>query len=166
MTDPATTQLSAEDGKLMGWGAALERIDANKFYDLLGDVITFENKNGTMHASLPIPGELYFSGDRIVPRQLSASDLNAFAGNFHSEELGVTYRLSVENGRLVLNMNHQRVPLNSASENEFFGRSIVLVFEKNGEEKEASNAHSASGFRLFTQTARGLIFSRSVELVH
>ena len=156
---------SAEDGKLMGWGAALERIDANKFYDLLGDVITFESRNGTMHASLPIPGELYFSGDRIVPIQLSASDLSAFAGNFHSEELGVTYRLSVENGHLVLNMNNMRVPLNAASENEFFGRSIVLVFEKNGE-KEASNGRRASDFRLFTQSARGILFSRSAELLH
>lgn len=157
---------SAENGNLMGWGAALERIDANKFYDLMGDVITFESRNGTMHASLPIPGELYFSGDRIVPIQLSTPDLNTFAGNFHSEELGVTYKLSVENGGLVLNMNNRRAPLNAASENEFFGRSIVVVFEKNGEKKEASNGHRASSFRLFTQSARGIIFNRSVELLH
>ncbi|HWY69890.1 MAG TPA: serine hydrolase domain-containing protein [Terriglobales bacterium] len=169
--DPRTKTIynfSANDGKLMGWGAVLERIDANKFYDLQGDVISFESKSGTMHASLPIPGELYFSGDRVVPMQLSASELNRFVGNFHSEELGVTYALSVDNGRLILNMNNLRVPLNAASEREFYGRSIVLVFAKNGleKEREPDSGHRAFDFKLFTQSARGIIFSRFVESSH
>jgi CubicO group peptidase (beta-lactamase class C family) len=160
--DPRTKTIynfSANGGNLMGWGAALERIDANKFYDLQGDVITFESKNGTMHASLPIPGELYFSGDRVAPIQLSAVQLNELAGDFHSEELGVTYMLSVDNGRLIFDMNNQRVPLNAASENEFYGRSIALVFEKK-RVGETDDPHRVSNFRLFTQAARGIIFSR------
>jgi hypothetical protein len=138
----------------MTWGGVLKRIDANKFYDLIDDVITFDNENGTMHASLPIPGELYFSGDRLQPLQLSVSELTGFVGNFHSEELDSTYTLSVENGRLTLRSHDDPpVPLDAAAHDEFYSSDLgTIVFQTNA-------SHRVSGFSLFTQAARGIIFT-------
>lgn len=98
----------------MVWDAGQRRIDANKYYDL-GDVIIFDDNHGTMHASLRIPGELYFSGDRLKPIQLSTAELSRFEGDFHSEELlavdcavwslGSLFNTSTSNG---VRMNRQR----------------------------------------------------------
>jgi hypothetical protein len=59
----------------MGWGETLQRVAANQYYDLQGDTMTFVNNNGVMHLTLPIPGEVYFSGDRLQPLHLSAAEL-------------------------------------------------------------------------------------------
>jgi len=53
-------KFTADRGNLIGWGEPLRRIDANRFYDLGSGVITFDNENGAMRASLRIPGELCF----------------------------------------------------------------------------------------------------------
>jgi CubicO group peptidase (beta-lactamase class C family) len=155
--DPRTKtiyQFTADRGNLRAWGAALKRIDANKFYDLIDDVITFDNKNGAMHASLPIPGELYFSGDKVQPLQPSAAELTRFVGNFHSEELDITYTLSVEDGHLTLrSRDDPPVPLEAAEHDEFYSNDLgTLVFNSDA-------SHRVSGFSLFTQAARGIIFT-------
>jgi CubicO group peptidase (beta-lactamase class C family) len=156
--DPRTKtiyQFTADHGNLMAWGGVLKRIDANKFYDLIDDVITFDNENGTMHASLPIPGELYFSGDRLQPLQLSVSELTSFVGNFHSEELDSTYKLSVENGRLTLRSHDDPpVPLDAAAHDEFCSNDLgTLVFNSDA-------SHRVLGFSLYTQAAHGIVFTR------
>lgn len=70
--------------------------------------------------TLPIPGEVYFSGDRLRPLQLSAAELSNFTGSFHSEELDATYTLSVEGGRLRVKVpNNPPIPLDAAGPNEF-----------------------------------------------
>ena len=61
----------ADHGNLMGWGSVLQRIDATRFYDLGSNIITFEKVNGTMRCSLVIPGEVYFSGDKLKSVYLS-----------------------------------------------------------------------------------------------
>ena len=61
--DPHTKTIytsTADHGNLIAWGAVLRRIDANRFYDLGSNVITFEKVNGTMRCSLAIPGEVFF----------------------------------------------------------------------------------------------------------
>ncbi len=157
--DPRTKTIykfTADHGNLVGWGAVLRRIDANKFYDLGSDVITFENENGTMHASLRIPGyELYFSGDKLQPVHPRGSELTWLAGNFYSEELGVTYALSVDHGRLTVEKpDNAAVPLDAATRNEFYSSNIgTIVFHTD------ANNH-VSGFTVFTQEARGIIFTR------
>lgn len=147
-------KFTADHGNLIGWGAVLRRIDANKFYDLGGDVITFDKENGTIHASLHIPGELYFSGDKVQPLQLSGTELAGFAGNFYSEELGVTYTLSVDQGRLTVKKpNSAAVRLDAATQDEFFSSDLgTMVFHTD------ANRH-VSGFSLFTQQARGIVFT-------
>ncbi len=78
----------------MGWGETLQRVAANQYYDLQGDTMTFANNNGVMHLTLPIPGEVYFSGDRLQPLHLSAAELSNFTGSFHSEELDTLHAVS------------------------------------------------------------------------
>lgn len=156
--DPRTKTIykfTADRGNLIGWGAPLRRIDANRFYELGSNVITFDNENGAMRASLRIPGELYFSGDRIQPLQLSVAELGRFTGNFHSDELDTTYRLSVEGGRLTVNKrNNALVALDAATQDELYSSDLgTIVFHTD------ANDH-VSGFNLFTQQARGIVFTK------
>jgi len=156
--DPRTKTIykfTADRGNLVGWGESLRRIDANKFYDLGNGVITFDNENGAMRASLHIPGELYFSGDRIQPLQLNLVELSRFTGNFHSDELDTTYMLSVEEKRLtVKRRSNAPVPLDAATQNEFYSGDLgTIVFHTDAQ-------HHVSGFNLFTQQARGIAFTK------
>lgn len=126
--DPRTKTIykfTTDDGNLVGWGAVLRRIDANKFYDLGGNVITFDKADGTMHASLRIPEKVYFSGDKIQPVQLNAAELTKLQGNFYSEELGVTYVLFVDRGRLTVKKpDNTTMPLDAVTHNEFLFRQF------------------------------------------
>ena len=156
--DPRTKTIykfTADRGNLIGWGESLRRIDANKFYDLGNGVITFDSENGAMRASLRIPGELYFSGDRIQPLQLGVVELSTFTGNFHSDELDSTYTLSVEDKRLtVKRRSNAPVPLDAATKNEFYSGELgTIVFYTDAN-------HHVSGFNLFTQQARGIVFAK------
>jgi CubicO group peptidase (beta-lactamase class C family) len=156
--DPRTKTIykfTAEGGNLMGWGKVLRRVAANQYYDLEDDVMTFATDNGVMHLSLPIPGELYFSGDRLRPLQLTAAELTTFAGKFHSEELDTTYSLLVEGGRLMVKVpNNPPISLDAAGTDEFYSSDLGdLVFHPDA-------GHRVSAFSLSTQEARGIIFTK------
>jgi CubicO group peptidase (beta-lactamase class C family) len=157
--DPRTKTIykfTADRGDLIGWGEPLRRIDANRFYDLGSGVITFDYKNdGDMRASLHIPGELYFSGDRIQPLHLSVAEIGRFTGNFHSEELDTTYMLSVEQGRLTIKKgNNAMMALDAVTQDEFYSSDLgTIVFHTDAN-------HHVSGFNLSTQQARGIVFTR------
>ena len=117
--------------------------------------MTFSSDNGVMHLTLPIPGELYFSGDRLQPFQSSMAELSSFTGNFHSEELDTTYYLSVEGGRLTVKVpNNPPIPLDAAGRDEFYSSDLGdLVFH-------AEAGHRVSAFSLSTQASRGIIFKK------
>ena len=156
--DPQTKTIykfTAEGGNLMGWGEPLQRVAAHQYYDLQGDIMTFANNNGVMRLTLPIPGEVYFSGDRLQPLQLSADELTRLVGDFHSEELDATYTLSVEGGWLRVKVpNNPPIPLDAAGPNEFCSSDLGdLVFHF-----DAGNRISA--FTLSTQASRGIIFKK------
>ena len=156
--DPHTKTIykfTVEGENLLGWGEALQPVAANQYYDLQGDVMTFSSNNGVMHVSLPIPGELYFSGDRIEPLELSAAELSGFAGNYHSEDLDVSYTLSVEGGHLTVKVpNNPSIPLDAAGRDEFYSNDLGdLVFHTDA-------GHRVSAFSLSTQASRGIIFAK------
>ena len=158
--DPRTHLMytfTASNGNLMAWGAILRRINANQFYDLGSNVITFESSKGTMHANLDITGETYFSGGKIQELHLGEPVLAAYAGQFRSTELDAVYSLSVEKGTLSLSLRNRDNPpqnLTPIAKDEFdagdFGR---LVFERD-------SGGRVFGFRVFTQDARGIAFKR------
>ena len=156
--DPHTKTIykfTVEGGNLMAWGEALQRVAANQYYDLQGDIMTFAHDNGVMHLTLPIRGEMYFSGDRVQPFPPSAAGLSEFTGNFHSEELDTTYTLSVEGGRLRVKVpNNAPIRLDAAGPNEFYSSDLGdLVFHTDA-------GHRVSTFSLSTQASRGIIFAR------
>lgn len=156
--DPRTKTIytfTADHGNLMAWGAVLRRIDANKFYDLGTHVITFEKVDHAMRCSLAIPGEVYFSGDRLDPIHLSETELGRVTGRYHSDELDATYTLSAENGKLAVQVGDKpAVIFDPATHDEFYSAEFgALVFPSEAEQW-------ASGFKLFTQSARGIIFNK------
>ena len=156
--DPHTKTLytfTAEHGKLVAWGSALRRIDANRFYDLGSNIITFEKWSGRMRCSLAIPGEVYFSGDRLKPVHLSEEELAKFNGRYRSDELNATYTLLAEKGRLTVQAGDKPpVTFNPATRVEFYSDDFrTLVFEP-------ETGRRISNFRVFTQAARGILFRR------
>jgi CubicO group peptidase (beta-lactamase class C family) len=156
--DPHTKTLyrfTTDHGNLMAWGAVLRRIDANRFYDLGSNVITFEKVNGTMRCSLAIPGEVYFSGDKLEPVHLSEAELARFTGRYHSDELEATYTLSAEKGRLTVREGDKPpVIFDPATHDEFYSSDFrTLVFQPDADRR-------ISGFSVFTQAARGIMFNR------
>jgi CubicO group peptidase (beta-lactamase class C family) len=145
----------ASNGNLMAWGAVLRRINANQFYDLGSNVITFGSSKGTMHAKLDLKGETYFSGSRIQELDLGKPVLASYTGQFRSTELDTVYSLSLEKDTLTLrNRDNPPQKLTPIAKDEFdaadFGR---LVFER-----DASGR--VFGFRVFTQDARGIAFKK------
>lgn len=146
---------TVSNGNLMAWGAVLRRINANQFYDLESNIITFESSNGSMQAELDIKGETYFSGSRIEELHLSEPVLASYTGQFRSTELDTVYSLSVEKGTLTLR-NGGNLPqiLTPIARDEFdageFGR---LVFERD-------SGRRVFGFNVFAQAARGVSFKK------
>ncbi len=156
--DPRTHLMysfTASNGNLMAWGGVLRRINANQFYDLGSNVITFEPSQGSMKARLDLKGETYFSGSRIRELRLGEPALAAYAGQFRSTELEATYSLSLVQGALILrNRDNPPQNLTPVAQDEFeagdFGR---LVFKRGSDGR-------VSGFSIFTQGARGVEFQK------
>ena len=139
----------------MAWGAALRRINANQFYDLGSNVITFESSKGSMHAKLDIEGETYFSGSRIQELHLGKPVLASYTGQFRSTELDTVYGLSLEKDSLaVRNRGNPPQKLTSIAKDEFEAGDLGrLVFERD-------SGGRVFGFRAFTQDARGIAFKK------
>ena len=60
-----TYTFSALNGDLIAWGAKLRRLAANKYSDLVGNPILFNNADGTMTATLTLQGQTFFSGKKV-----------------------------------------------------------------------------------------------------
>jgi hypothetical protein len=156
--DPRTHvvyQFTANAGKLMAWGAVLQRLGPNRFSDLVGNPITFEKINGEMTARLDLDGETYFNGSRAHDVHLTAAALKASAGEYRSEELDANYKLADEEGGLILR-NRDRAPLrlSPVSSNEFqAGDMGTIVFN-------ADARHRVVGLTLYSQAARGIEFRK------
>jgi hypothetical protein len=146
---------TASNGNLMAWGAVLRRINANQFYDLGSNVITFESSKGTMHAKLDLKGETYFSGSRVQELHLAESVLGSYAGQFRSTELDIMYNLSVEKDTLTLrNPDNPPQNLTPIAKDEFDAGDLGrLVFERD-------SGGRVLGLRVFTHDARGIAFKK------
>ncbi len=143
------------NGSLMAWGAKLHRSGANEFSDLVGNPIAFKSANGTMKVTLTVQDETYFSGERVPDIHPSESALQGFTGDYHSDELEATYKLSLVNRALTLkNGDQPPVNLNPVAPNEFQAGDLgTIVFHSVG------TTH-AFGLTLFSQSARGITFRK------
>ena len=156
--DPRSHEMytfTAANRNLMAWGAVLRRINANQFYDLESNVITFEPSNVTVHAKLEIRGETYFWGSRIQELHLEGPVLASYTGPFRSAELDTVYGLSLEKGALTLqNGDNPPQKLIPIAKDEFDAGDLgTLVFERDSRGRPF-------GFRVFTARARGIAFRK------
>jgi hypothetical protein len=156
--DPRTHLMytfTASNGNLMAWGAVLRRINANQFYDLGSNVITFESSKDTMHAKLDLKGETYFSGSRIQELRLAKPALDSYTGQFRSAELDTVCGMSVEKDTLTLrDRDNPPQDLTPIAQDEFDAGDLGrLVFGRD-------SGGRVFGFRVFTQDARGIAFKK------
>jgi hypothetical protein len=133
----------------------LGRSSANRFYDLPGNVISFEATGG-MKATLNMGSETFFSGTRVQEHPLSEADLAAFAGEYRSTELDGTFGVSFDQASLVLRNNHDSpIKLISLAEDEFdVGGFYSIVFHRDAH-------HKIIGLSLFSTSARGIEFNKT-----
>jgi CubicO group peptidase (beta-lactamase class C family) len=145
---------TAVDGNLMAWGAKLRRLGASEFSDFVGNPIVFKRQNGTMTATLTLQGEIFFSGDRVAEIHLNEATLKASTGDYFSDELDTTYKLSLVKGVLSLQIGTQpAVSLNPVASNEFqAGEFGTIVFQGSGDH--------VSGLTFFSQRSRGISFRK------
>lgn len=156
--DPRTHMIysfTASNGNLMAWGSVLRRIAANKFYDLSTNIITFENSNGTMKATLDLEGETYFSGNKVNETHLSEAVLSGYTGEYRSEELDASYSLSILQGTLTLkHHDNSPVKLNPVAQDQFDAGDLgTIVFHVDAN-------HRVSALTVFSQAARGISFRK------
>jgi CubicO group peptidase (beta-lactamase class C family) len=157
--DPRTHTIysfTASEDHLRGWGSDLRRKNTNRFYDLFGDVITFEESDGSMKASLDMNGERNFAGKRLSEVHLDDTALEAFTGDYRSPELDGAIKLSVEHGNLIFkNRSNPPVTLTPIANDEFrAGGSFSILFHRDGHGR-------LSGLSLFAPAARGIEFART-----
>ncbi len=90
-----------------------------------------------MRCSLAIPGEVYFSGDKLEPVHLSEAELARFTGGYHSDELDATYTLSAEKGRLAVKEGDKPpVIFDPARHDEFYSSDFrTLVFQPDADRR-------------------------------
>jgi hypothetical protein len=86
----------------------------------------------------------------------SESALGPFTGDYRSDELEATYKLSLVNGALHWkNGDNPPVNLNPVAPNEFQAEDLrTIAFH------QAGNSH-VSGLTLFSQAARGITFQEA-----
>jgi CubicO group peptidase (beta-lactamase class C family) len=146
---------TAADGNLMAWGLVLRRKNASQFLDPSGDLISFENSNGSMHVTIEVKGESYFSGPKISEIHLGEPELRAFAGQYRSPELDGAIGFSLDQGALMLNSGtNPPVKLVPVARDEFAAAGTVsVVFHRDQQ-------GAVSGLTIFAPAARGIAFNR------
>jgi hypothetical protein len=149
-------EFTAQDGKLSAWGSVLQRFGPNQFYDLVGNPIAFEARNGTMTARLDLEGETYFSGPRVPEPHLSAAELREFIGRYHSEELDADYVLRLDGERLLLQVRNQPpITLKAIGPKDFLAGDFGVV------SFNVAATDRITGLTLFSQAARGIVFAKT-----
>ncbi len=152
-------RIVARDGKLF-----YERGPGNEseLAPLAGD--RFALTGGPAEVLFPSPREMHVlvPGDKptvfqeVEPFAPAPAELAAYAGTFYSEELDMTFKLSVEKDRLVLRTRrqHEPVPLDPVFTNAFRfpGGGPLLRFTRTGKE--------VTGFSMGNGRARNLAFTR------
>jgi hypothetical protein len=97
-------EFTSAGGELSAWGQKLQRMGKNQFQDTATGVITFDDAGGVMKVRLDLDGEPFFAGNHIEPPKLSAAAMAAFVGKYRSGELQTTYRIAVEDGKLMMHV--------------------------------------------------------------
>jgi CubicO group peptidase (beta-lactamase class C family) len=136
-------------------GASLQSIGPNRFKTPKGSIIAFDSSNSMMRVTVDTPDMVRFTGTKIERLHVGDADLAAYAGTYASDELDAKYKLSVENGSLMLRTNwnpaRKLVPL---VRDEFeAGDFGTLVFHRD-------SGNRISGLSVFESRVRNLTFEK------
>jgi CubicO group peptidase (beta-lactamase class C family) len=131
----------------------LSSADPARLSRKVADVYLKKDLPPYMDAAVPIAAP---TTGVIFPTNLNAAALAAYAGIYKSTELDATYRLSVDNGGLILRTNwNSPTRLNPTAHDEFSaGRAMRLVFRRDAKDR-------ISGFDLFAGRVRNISFERA-----
>ena len=157
-------RIEARDGKLFyqrgpGNESELAPLGGSRF-SMTGapmeTVVAFASSGGAREMRVETAGEKPIVFQGVEPFAPATTDLAAFAGTFYSEELDMTFKLTVEDGRLVLRTRrqHEPVPLEPvfADAFRFPGGGPLLRFTRSGKD--------VTGFSTGNARARNLGFTR------
>jgi hypothetical protein len=153
-------RIVARDGKLFyergpGNESELAPLGGNRFALTGGPAEVLIPSPKEMHVLIPGEKPAVFQG--IEPFAPTPAELAPYAGTFYSEELDMTFKLSVEKDRLVLRTRrqHEPVPLDPifADAFRFPGGGPLLRFTRTGKE--------VAGFSMGNARARNLGFTRT-----
>jgi len=121
------------NGNLVLQGETLERVEANRFAaPINGGIVTFSNANGGLRATVVYEGTTTFTGTRISDFHPDNAALEAYSGMYKNAELDGTYKVSVKDGALMLQMNwNPPIKLQPVVQDEFnVGEELTLVFRR------------------------------------
>lgn len=150
----SSVSFSVSGGNLIMGSQNMQGIGSNRFSGPDGMIVTFANSHRVMSVAVEIGGNVVFVGSRIEDLRLDALALSAYAGDYASAELGVTYRLSVENGYLMLRINwNSPLKLTATVRDEFQSDLGILTFQRD------ANGH-LSGLSVSDGRIRNLVFTR------
>jgi CubicO group peptidase (beta-lactamase class C family) len=154
--DHSVFSFTAGNGSLVLYGTTLRRIGPNRFEHPNGVIIALDNSGGMMKVTISQGDEIYFTGTRIDELHLNDADLAAYAGAYSSTELNATYKLSVENGNLVLRNNwNSPLILNPLVRDEFESGDLgTLVFQRDADRR-------ISGLSVFAGRIRNVTFEKT-----
>jgi CubicO group peptidase (beta-lactamase class C family) len=154
--DHSVLSFTAGDGSLVFYGTTLRRSGPNRFEDLGGAVFAFDNSGGMMKVTISQSDEILFTGTKMDELQLNDAALAAYAGAYSSTELNATYKLSVENGDLMLRNNwNAPLKLSPLVRDEFNSGDIgTLVFQRDADGR-------ISGLSVFDGRIRNVTFEKT-----
>jgi CubicO group peptidase (beta-lactamase class C family) len=118
--------------------------------------LSFAQGSGGSPARLTIlrEGERPETLEAVAPFSPSAVELPAFTGDFYSDELDVTWNLSMEENRLILRIGKTRArPLQPTFRDAFIGQGIQLIFARDAQGK-------AKAFTIQAGRVRNIRFER------
>ena len=149
---------TASDGNLQAWGSVLKRRSANQFYDLLGNLITFEGTDSLMKARLDVEGTTYFDGAKIPAMHSDEMSLSDFTGQYRSPELDATYTVSLKQGVLILqNGSNPSMKLVPIANDQFDAADFfTVVFDR-------SKTKHIFGLTLFADAAGGIHSRKRID---
>lgn len=153
--DHMVLPIADSGGNLMVNGASLQSIGPNKFASPGGAIIAFDSSNSMMRVTIDRGGEVMFAGTKIERVHVGDADLAAYAGTYTSKELDATYKLSVENGSLMLQSNwNPALKLVPLVRDEFESGDLgTLVFHRD-------SGNRISGLSVFDGRIRNLTFEK------
>lgn len=152
------TRLCVEDGKLVqGFNGvtALIPLDGGRFQVGADRLLTLEiDGAGMRQRSLALGVKQVETFERPQPFAPSARELEAFAGDYVSEELGTRYRIGVDDGKLTVEQRkHRPRVLEPAFRDAFATDNLRLVFERDP-------GGVVRGFKVSTTRVRNVQFTR------